>query len=127
MMARREMLAVLAASAGAVTAGAGATEAADDAEAVCHVAIFRFADEHVAEAVAASRELAAATRWQEGNRAYDVFRGVGDGNAFTLVERWASPAALAGHEKSEAFIRLGRGVLTRYATLHDTITGRPLG
>jgi hypothetical protein len=37
------------------------------------------------------------------------------------VEHWASPAALAGHERSEAFIHFGQGVLTRYAILHDTV------
>jgi hypothetical protein len=35
------------------------------------------------------------------------------------------PAALAAHERTQAFIQYGRGVLVRRATLHDTVTGRP--
>jgi hypothetical protein len=34
------------------------------------------------------------------------------------VEHWASPAALAAHERNEAFIHFGQEVLVRHATLH---------
>jgi hypothetical protein len=52
---------------------------------VFHVAIFRFAKEHINDAT----------------------------------------AALSAHERSEAFIRFGQGVLAKYATLHDTVTASP--
>jgi hypothetical protein len=40
------------------------------------------------------------------------------------VEHWASAEALAAHERTEAFIKHGQGVLVKNATLHDTVTGR---
>jgi quinol monooxygenase YgiN len=43
---------------------------------------------------------------------------------FYVVEHWVSPAALAAHEHTEAFIRFGRELVS-HATLHDTVTGRP--
>jgi quinol monooxygenase YgiN len=89
---------------------------------VFHVAIFRFPAEHITEAMAAFRALAAASRRESGNLRYDIFRGRPDDQEFYIVERWSSSAALAAHEHSEAFIRLGQGVLVKYATLHDTLT-----
>jgi quinol monooxygenase YgiN len=44
---------------------------------------------------------------------------------FYVVEYWASPAALAAHGSTEAFIHLGQGVLVKYAALYDTVTARP--
>ncbi|MGB6535829.1 MAG: hypothetical protein WBF58_07690, partial [Xanthobacteraceae bacterium] len=32
---------------------------------------------------------------------------------------------LAAHERTEAFVHFGQGVLTKLATLHDTVTARP--
>jgi quinol monooxygenase YgiN len=89
-----------------------------------HVAIFRFAKEHIKDAMAAFRELATASRSESGNLGYDVYRGKDDAQEFYVVEHWASTAALAAHEHSEAFIRFGQGVLVRYSTLHDTVTAR---
>lgn len=43
----------------------------------------------------------------------------------TSVEHWASPAALAAHQRTEPFIHFGQGVLVKYATLHDTVTAHP--
>jgi hypothetical protein len=40
------------------------------------------------------------------------------------VEHWASPTALASHQRTEPFIHFGQGVLVRYATLHDTVRDR---
>jgi quinol monooxygenase YgiN len=89
---------------------------------IFHVAIFRFPNEHLNEAVAAVHELAAAARREPGNLAYDVYRGYDDTQAFYVVEHWASSAALAAHEQGAAFIHLGMGVLAKLATLHDTVS-----
>jgi quinol monooxygenase YgiN len=75
--------------------------------------------------MAAFRALAAATRQEPGNIAYDIYRGIDDDLEFYIVEHWASPAALAAHERTAAFIHYGREVLVPHATLHDTVTGRP--
>ncbi|MGA9150184.1 MAG: putative quinol monooxygenase [Candidatus Nitrosopolaris sp.] len=91
---------------------------------IFHVAIFRFAKEHVNDAMAAFHALASASRRESGNLGYDIYRGIDDDQEFYIVEHWASPEALAAHERSEAFIHFGQGVLTRYATLHDTVTAR---
>jgi quinol monooxygenase YgiN len=115
MIARSEFLTLIAA--------APASGVAND-EMISHVAIFRFSREHLDEAVAAFRAIATATRHQPGNLSYDIFRGIDDEQEFYIVERWASRAALAAHEQSDAFVRYGRGILVRYATLHDTVTAR---
>lgn len=91
---------------------------------IFHVAIFRFAKEHVNDARAAFRALASASRRESGNRGYDIYRGTEDDQTFYVVEHWASPAALAEHERTEAFIHFGQGVLVRWATLHGTVTAR---
>jgi quinol monooxygenase YgiN len=91
---------------------------------IFHVAIFRFAKEHVNDAMAAFRTLASASRRESGNLGYDIYRGIEDNQEFYIVEHWTSPAALAAHERSEAFIHFGQGMLGRYATLHDTVTAR---
>jgi quinol monooxygenase YgiN len=121
MMPRRSFIALAAAagvSTGALASGAGG----DD---IFHVAIFRFTKDKLDEAMAAFRALASATRQEPGNIAYDVYRGMDDDLEFYIVEHWASPAALAAHERTEAFIHYGQDVLLRHATLHDTVTGRP--
>jgi quinol monooxygenase YgiN len=89
---------------------------------VFHVAIFRFANEHINDAVAAFRALATSSRRDPGNPRYDVYRSIADDQEFYVVEHWASPEALAAHGRTEAFIRYGQGVLVKYATLHDTVT-----
>jgi quinol monooxygenase YgiN len=92
---------------------------------VFHVAIFRFAKENINDARAALRALASASRQEQGNLSYDIYQGIEDDREFYIVEHWASPAALAAHERTEAFIHLGQGVLAKLATLHDTVTARP--
>ncbi len=92
---------------------------------IFHVAIFRFAKEHINYAIEAFRALASSSRRESGNLRYDIYRGIEDDQVFYVVERWASLAALAAHGRTEAFIHLGQGVLVRYATLHDTVTARP--
>jgi quinol monooxygenase YgiN len=119
MMPRRSFLALAAA------AGASSQARAAGGDDIFHVAIFRFAKENVDEAMAAFRTLASATRQEAGNIAYDIYRGIDDDLEFYIVEHWASPAALAAHEHTKAFIHYGQGVLVRHATLHDTVTGRP--
>jgi quinol monooxygenase YgiN len=91
---------------------------------IFHIAIFRFAKEHVSDAAVALRELSKASRRESGNLAYDVYRSKDDSQAFYIVEHWTSSTALAAHEHSEAFIRFGREVLAKYSTLHDTVTAQ---
>ena len=111
-----------------LVAGAAASSqasAADGGNRIFHVAIFRFTKEHMNDVTAAFRALAAASRQDAGNLSYDIYRGIDDDQEFYVVEHWASPAALAAHERTEAFIHLGQGLLSKYATLHDTVTARP--
>jgi quinol monooxygenase YgiN len=121
MMLRRSFMALAAGAAvSSRTIAAGGT-----GEEIFHVAIFRFTKENLEQAVAAFRALTVATRQEPGNIAYDVYRGIDDDLEFYIVEHWASAAALAAHERTEAFIHYGRQVLAPHATLHDTVTGRP--
>jgi len=120
MIPRRSCLALVAAA--AASSQASAATGGDD---IFHVAIFRFAKENVRDAMAAFRVLAAASRRDPGNLGYDIYRGIDDDQEFYIVERWASLEALAAHERTEAFIHYGQGVLTKLATLHDTVTARP--
>lgn len=91
---------------------------------IFHVAIFRFAKERANNATAAFRALASASRGESRNLSYDIYRGIDDDQEFDVAEHWASPAALATHECTEAFKHYGQDVLVRYATLHDTLTAR---
>src|SRR5271168_1610789 len=120
MLPRRSFLTLAAATVASSQAGAAA--GGND---IFHVAIFRFAKESINDAMVAFRALAAASRQESGNLSYDIYRGIDDDQEFYVVEHWASPAALAGHERTEAFIHFGLQVLVPRATLHDTVTGRP--
>jgi quinol monooxygenase YgiN len=120
MIPRRSFLTLAAAA--AVSSQASAAAGGAD---IFHVAIFRFAKEHIDDAMAAFRALASASRRESGNLSYDIYRGIDDDQEFYVVEHWASPAALAEHERGEAFIHFGQEVLVRRATLHDTVTARP--
>lgn len=101
---------------------ASAAAGGDD---IFHVAIFRFVRENVDAAMAAFRALASASRQESGNLGYDIYRGIDDDLEFYVVEHWASPKALAAHERTETFINFGQGVLAKHATLHDAVSGRP--
>ena len=121
MLARNGFLSLLGAA-------ALAPEAADAQSATLdHAVIFRFPLERVPAAIAAFRELQAATRRQPGNLQYTVYRSTDDPLTFVIFERWASRAAIDAHEKTAVFLRLGRGTLERYATAHDAVSCRPLG
>jgi quinol monooxygenase YgiN len=111
------------AAAAAASSASSQARAAASGEDIFHVAIFRFGKEYVNDAMAAFRALAAASRKESGNVGYDLFRGIDDDLEFYVVEHWASPAALAAHERTEAFIHYGQE-LVRHATLHDTCTAR---
>jgi quinol monooxygenase YgiN len=119
MMPRRSFMSLAAAAAASSRAGAAGGDE------IFHVAIFRFANEDLNDAMAALRALAAASRQESGNVRYDIYRGIDDDLEFYIVEHWASPAARAEHERTEAFIRYGKEYLVPRATLHDTVTGRP--
>jgi len=93
-------------------------------EDVYHVALFRIPKEHLKEATSAFREMAVAARRERGAIQYDVFRGLKSEQDFYIVEHWASPAALEAHEHTQAFLRLGKGVLEKYATVHEALTAQ---
>lgn len=119
MMSRMSFLTVLAAA--ALSSRVGTAAGGND---IFHVAIFRFAKEHVDDAIAAFRAIASATRKESGNLRYDIYRGIDDDLEFYIAEHWTSPAALAAHERTDAFINLGKGVLMKHATLHQALTAR---
>ncbi len=119
MLSRMSFLTLVVAAA---LSSRGGTAAGGDE--IFHVAIFRFAKAHINDAIAAFRALASASRQESGNLRYDIYRGIDDDLEFYVVEHWASPAALAAHERTEAFIHFGQGALVKYATLHDTVTAR---
>jgi quinol monooxygenase YgiN len=109
---------------GAAAAASSQPRGAAGGDEIFHVAIFRFAKGHINHAMAAFRALASASRRESGNLGYDIYRALADDQEFYVVEHWASAAARAAHERTEAFIRFGRGVLVRYAAVHDTVTAR---
>ena len=108
----------------AAVAASSHVNAGPEADEIFHVAIFRFATEHVNDAMAAFRALASASRRESGCLRYDIYRGIGDDLEFYVVEHWASQEALVAHGRTEAFTHFGQSVLVRYATLHDTVTAR---
>ncbi len=108
----------------AAAAASSHVSAASAANEIFHVAIFRFAKEHVNDATAGFRALASASRQESGCLRYDIYRGIDDDQEFYVVEHWASQAALAAHGRTEAFTHFGQGALVKYATLHDTVTAR---
>jgi quinol monooxygenase YgiN len=110
----------------ALAAAASSSQAsfAADLNDIFHVAIFRFAKQNVEDAIAALRALGTAPRQESGNLSYDLYRGIDDDQEFYIVEHWASRQALAAHERTQAFIRFGHGVLAKNAMLHDTVTAR---
>ena len=112
-------------TASAAAAGSSQGSGAASGNEIFHAAIFRFAKEHVDDAIAAFHALASASRKESGNIRYEIYRGIDDNQEFYVVEHWASPTALAAHERTEAFIHYGQEVLVRHATLHDTVTARP--
>ena len=120
MISRANFLTLL----GAAVLSSRADGAASGDE-IFHVAIFRFAKEHVDDAMAAVHALAPASRKDSENLRYDVYRGTDDDLEFYIAEHWASQAALAAHERTEAFVRFGQGVLMKHATLHEAVTARP--
>jgi quinol monooxygenase YgiN len=120
MISRANFLTLL----GAAVLSSRADGAASGDE-IFHVAIFRFAKEHVDDAMAAFHALAPASRKDSENLRYDVYRGTDDDLEFYIAEHWASQAALAAHERTEAFVRFGQGVLMKHATLHEAVTARP--
>lgn len=56
--------------------------------------------------VAAMQACVAATRQEVGNLSYVAHRDLNVAGRFVFVERWASRAALAAHEKEPHFLAL---------------------
>ena len=119
MISRANFLTLLAAA--ALSSRADGAAVGDE---IFHVAIFRFAKEHVDDAVSAFRALASASRKDSGNLRYDIYRGTDNDLEFYITEHWAAQAALDAHQRTEAFIRFGQGVLIKYETLHEAVTAR---
>jgi len=97
MISRANFLTLL----GAAVLSSRADGAASGDE-IFHVAIFRFAKEHVDDAMAAFRAIAPASRKDSGNLRYDVYRGTDDDLEFYIAEHWASQAAGSADETRDA-------------------------
>jgi quinol monooxygenase YgiN len=69
------------------------------------------------EVLALLSTLAEASRGEPGNLAYEFYRQVGDDRSVVLLERYASPAALAAHRETAHFNDL---VLGRIVPLLDS-------
>ena len=79
---------------------------------IFHVAIFRFPKERINDAMTAFPAACSAAR--VGIRKYKLMISTGVWmtiREFYIVEHWASPAAEPAHERTEAFIHFGQGVL----------------
>ena len=59
------------------------------------------------EALAAAKELVAESLKQDGCIAYDVFQSGTRSDVLFFCETWQDEASLAGHMKSEPFVRYG--------------------
>ncbi|MFF2276712.1 putative quinol monooxygenase [Agromyces sp. NPDC058126] len=73
-------------------------------------------------------ELAAASRTEPANRAYDFYRGVANPDEIVILERYDDEAGFAAHRESEHFQRIGVGriiplladrVIERYREAED--------
>jgi quinol monooxygenase YgiN len=49
------------------------------------------------------QRLTAATRAEPGNLAFDAYRSMDDPRSYVLLERYASPEALAAHRETRHF------------------------
>ncbi|MEF3402916.1 putative quinol monooxygenase [Agromyces sp. CCNWLW203] len=54
-------------------------------------------------------ELAAASRTEPANRAYDFYRGVANPDEIVILERYDDAAGFAAHRETEHFQRIGVG------------------
>ncbi|HEX3574748.1 MAG TPA: putative quinol monooxygenase [Rhodopila sp.] len=66
-----------------------------------------------AEVEAAIRPCVAATRNEAGCHLYTVHTEIDHPNRFVFIERWASRAALAAHEKEPHFLAMAKAFETR--------------
>lgn len=64
---------------------------------------------------AAIAPCVAATRQEAGCRLYTVHTDLDRPSRFVFIERWASRAALAAHEKEPHFLAMARAFETRLA------------
>ena len=80
MISRASFLTLLGAA--ALSSRAGSVASGDE---IFHVAIFRFAKEHVDDAIAAFRAIASASRQESGNLRYDIYRGTDDDLEFYIA------------------------------------------
>jgi hypothetical protein len=87
--------------------------------------LFRFAKEHVNDAMAACRERASATRRESANLRYEIYRGIDDDQEFYARGALGLRGCSGRARTDRAFIRFGQGLLAKHATLHDTVTARP--
>lgn len=66
---------------------------------------FKAAEGRLPEALAAARDLTAASLEQDGCVAYDVFESATRPGVLLICETWRDDAALAAHSASEPFVR----------------------
>jgi quinol monooxygenase YgiN len=87
--------------------------------------IYTIPDDKADEAEDFLRELAAASRAEDGCLGYEVARGnEPDRGTFVLFEKWRDQAALDVHMQEEHFQRLGVNGFRPLATGRQAIKGR---
>ncbi|MDP9104568.1 MAG: antibiotic biosynthesis monooxygenase [Candidatus Eremiobacteraeota bacterium] len=86
--------------------------------------IYTIPDDKADEAEKFLRELAAASRSEDGCLGYEVVRGnEPDRGTFVLFEKYRNQAALDAHMQSEHFRRLGMNGFRPLATGRQAIKG----
>lgn len=92
---------------------------------------FRVAEEHIAALLPLAREVAEATRAEQGCIQYSYAQDIADPALFHVVERWTDRAALAEHFKSAHMTewvaaRAGLGFHDRAIRLYESDEGEAL-
>jgi len=86
--------------------------------------IYTVPEDKADQAEAFLRELAVASRAEEGCLGYEVARGnAPDRGTFVLFEKWTDQAALDAHMQHEHFQRLGVNGFRPLATSRQAIKG----
>lgn len=65
----------------------------------------------IADVLMSLKELAEASRREEGNYRYEYFQGVEDPAKIVILESYSSETAFQLHRKTEHFKRLGVGTI----------------
>lgn len=75
------------------------------AEVINVVALVKVKEEHIKDAEPIVKELAEASRKEEGVKRYEIYRVNEKKGVYVFLEQYASVAAFEAHKKSEHFIK----------------------